>query len=102
MRYDTSNLTAKQINKLLLEKKIKKNYSGGDLSGYMSTIVEYKTYKVGDGLTQKGKANFLGVIVFAIAVGKIAGSMGSEAAVFVKFITVFNNIITRLVIFVMW
>ena len=57
---------------------------------------------LGDGLTQNPGTNFLGLIVFAIAVGKIAGSMGKEAEVFLKFVTIFNNIVTRLIVLVMW
>ena len=59
-------------------------------------------YKIGKGLEQTGSANFLGLIVFAIAVGKIAGSMGKEAEVFLKFITTFNAIVTKLIVLVMW
>ena len=67
-----------------------------DLSSY------FRTYKIGKGLTTKGSANFLGVIVFSIAIGKIAGSMGNDAATFVRFVTEFSEIITKLVIVVMW
>ena len=69
---------------------------------YKKISREYKVYKLGNGLTQTGKANYLGLIVFAIAVGKIAGSLGSEGKVFIEFVTTFNKIVTRLVITVMW
>ena len=62
----------------------------------------FRTYKIGKGLTTKGSANFLGVIVFSLAVGKVAGSMGNNAATFVRFVTEFNEIVTKLVIIVMW
>ncbi|XP_057313469.1 excitatory amino acid transporter-like [Hydractinia symbiolongicarpus] len=97
----TGNLTNIQIDILLLEKKIQKYEIDGKVS-YTKTVERYDTYKIGTGLTTKGKANFLGVIVFAIAVGIIAGQLGSEAEVFVKFLTTFNNIITKLIILVMW
>ena len=63
---------------------------------------ECEVYKIGDGLETKSKANFLGVIVFAIAVGIVAGRMREKAAVFVQFLSIFNDIITKLIIVVMW
>lgn len=63
---------------------------------------EYRTYKVGKGLETTGKANFLGLIVFAIAVGKIAAGLGSEATAFLNFVEAFNKIVTRLIVIVMW
>ena len=61
-----------------------------------------EVYKIGDGLESKSKANFLGVIVFAIAVGIVAGRMRDKAAVFVQFLSIFNDIITKLIIVAMW
>jgi len=69
---------------------------------YYKIEKKYEKYKIGKGLEQTSSANFLGLIVFAIAVGKIAGSMGKEAEVFLKFITTFNAIVTRLIILIMW
>ena len=66
------------------------------------SIHTHRTYKIGTGLTTKGSANFLGVIVFSIAVGKVAGGMGSNAATFVRFVTEFSEIVTKLVTVVMW
>ena len=63
---------------------------------------EYRTYKIGKNLETTGKANYLGLIVFAIAVGKIAAGLGSEAESFLNFIESFNKIITRLIVIVMW
>ena len=63
---------------------------------------ECEAYKIGDGLETKNKANFLGVIVFAIAVGIVAGRMREKAAVFVQFLSIFNDIITKLIIVAMW
>lgn len=63
---------------------------------------ECEAYKIGDGLETKSKANFLGVIVFAIAVGIVAGRMRKKAAVFVQFLSIFNDIITKLIIVAMW
>ena len=68
----------------------------------MNITVCSEVYKIGDGLESKSKANFLGVIVFAIAVGIVAGRMGEKAAVFVQFLSIFNEIITKLIIVAMW
>lgn len=63
---------------------------------------ECEVYKIGNGLETKSKANFLGVIVFAIAVGIVAARMREKAAVFVQFLSIFNDIITKLIIVAMW
>ncbi|XP_066920841.1 excitatory amino acid transporter-like [Clytia hemisphaerica] len=69
---------------------------------FYKKVKNYSKPKIGDGLEQTGNANFLGLIVFAMAVGKIAGSMGKEAEMFLAFITTFNAIVTRLIVLVMW
>ena len=46
------------------------------------------------------KPNFLGIIVFSIAVGLILGKMGSNAMV--EFTTTLNEVVMKLVILVMW
>ena len=68
----------------------------------MNITVCSEVYKIGNGLESKSKANFLGVIVFAVAVGIVAGRMKERAAVFVQFLSIFNDIITKLIIVAMW
>ena len=68
----------------------------------MNITVCSEVYKIGDGLESKSKAKFLGVIVFAVAVGIVAGRMKERAAVFVQFLSIFNDIITKLIIVAMW
>ena len=77
------------------------NTTSGKIVNY-TTIRDLNIYKIGDGLKHPGKANFLGLIIFAIFVGKIAGGMGKRAKPFVDFVTVFNEIITKMVIYIMW
>ena len=101
--FDVSNLTEEKINEMLKKNEIEVQINpGSSVKVYKKSIKEYKILKIGKGLVTTGKANFLGLIVFSIVVGKIAGSLGSEAVVFIQFISVFNKIVTRLVILVMW
>ncbi|XP_066918336.1 excitatory amino acid transporter-like [Clytia hemisphaerica] len=95
----TTNETAAILKKYTIHKTIDPNT--GDVINY-TTIYDINNYTIGEGLKHPGKANFLGLIIFAIVVGKIAGGMGNRAKPFVEFVTVFNEIITQIVIYVMW
>lgn len=102
---DVSNMSTEHIDSMVKKGELVRetNAQGSTLQIiYKKVINEYRVYKIGKGLIQTSTANFLGLIVFAIAVGKIAGSLGSEADVFIQFIAVFNKIVTRLVVIVMW
>ncbi|XP_057314300.1 excitatory amino acid transporter 2-like isoform X2 [Hydractinia symbiolongicarpus] len=99
---NTTGLTSLQIDIMLLENKLNKTINKTGDVVYTKSVEKFDTYKIGVGLQPKGNANFLGVIVFAIAVGIVAGRMGSEAEVFVKFLSIFNNIVTQLVMLAMW
>lgn len=94
-----TNETAAILKKYTIHKTIDPNT--GDVINY-TTIYDINNYTIGEGLKHPGKANFLGLIIFAIVVGKIAGGMGNRAKPFVEFVTVFNEIITQIVIYVMW
>ena len=67
-----------------------------------TTVKAYRTYKKSGKSLVKQKPNFLGIIVFSVAVGITVGSMGKSAATFVAFVTTLNEIIMKLVILVMW
>lgn len=98
-RYNTTGKTQNELDDLVKDKKVFIETIGSSVSYFYN---KYDVYKIGDGLETKGSANFLGVIVFAIAVGIVAGRMREKAAVFVQFLSVFNEIITKLIIVVMW
>ena len=95
----SANETADAVNKYTIYEKV--NVTTGELYNY-TVIPQYRHYKIGRGLSHPSKANYLGLIIFALAVGKIAGAMGERAKPFVDFIIVFNEIITKLVIYIMW
>jgi len=99
--FNFGGLTQNETIKIHAEYDIR-NYTENGTTYYYSTIRNEREYKIGNGLKHPAKANFLGLIVFAVAVGKIAGSMGDRAKPFVDFITAFNEIVTQLVIYVMW
>jgi len=100
---DFSKLDANQTAQILKKHKIMSmvNLSTGEIVNY-TTIENYREYKIGAGTIHPDKANFLGLIVFALAVGKIAGSMGEKSKTFVEFISTFNDIVTQLIVYVMW
>ncbi|XP_057313739.1 excitatory amino acid transporter-like [Hydractinia symbiolongicarpus] len=98
--YNSTGMKGAELTYMVMQKTIMQNMS--DPNSYYTTKEVYDTYKVGSGLTTKGKANFLGVIVFAVAVGIVAGKMQGKAKVFVEFLSIFNDIITQLIILVMW
>ena len=104
MTFDFSTLTANET-KAIHEKysSIKSTYdpTTGKQVNY-TTIVDERKYKIGDGRIHPSKANFLGLIIFSVFVGKIAGGMGERGRPFVEFITAFNEIITQLVLYIMW
>ncbi|UYV68772.1 SLC1A2 [Cordylochernes scorpioides] len=54
------------------------------------------------GLIYKDGTNVLGLIVFCIAFGIIAGQMGPEAEVIISFFAVLNEIVMKLVVIIMY
>jgi len=101
--FDLSHLSSNETKSLYQRYEITsfKDPKSGNIT-YYTTVKTSNEYKIGAGLYHPQKANFLGLIVFAVCVGKIAGAMGDKAKPFVDFITVFNDIITQLVLYVMW
>ncbi len=78
-----------------------KNETTGETWNY-TTVKKYRTYKKPGSTKSTFKANFLGLIVFSIAIGIVVGGLGSEAATFIQFITTLNEVVMKLVILVMW
>lgn len=101
--FDFTTMTANQTMEILHKYDIHQtlNESSGQIINY-TTLRKTRSYKIGTGLKHPGKANFLGLIIFAIIVGKIAGGMGDRAKPFVEFVSVFNDIITQMVVYIMW
>ena len=101
--FDFTKMTANQTMEILQKYDIHQtlNKSSGQIVNY-TTIRETRSYKIGKGLKQSSNSNFLGLIIFAIIVGKIAGGMGDRAKPFVDFVSVFNDIITQMVVYIMW
>ena len=62
----------------------------------------YKSVKKTGPLIYTSGSNILGLIVFSLAVGLVAGKQGSKAQVFIDFVTVLNDIVMKLVGYVMW
>ena len=100
---DFTKLTPNETIEILKKHKIKSrvNKTTNRIENY-TTIEEHREYKIGGKTIHPQKANFLGLIVFALAVGKIAGGMGDKSKTFVEFISTFNDIITQLIVYVMW
>ena len=71
----------------------------GNISYMINSI---RSYKIGKGLASSPSTNYLGLIVFAMFVGKIANTVGKDARAFVDFVSAFNAIIARMVSVVMW
>ena len=62
----------------------------------------YKSVKKTGSLIYSSGSNILGLVVFSLAVGLVAGKMGQKADVFIKFVTILNDIVMILVGYVMW
>jgi len=62
----------------------------------------WETVKLSAATKTKPGTNILGMVVFSIAIGMILGRMGEKAAVFVKWISVLNDVVMELVSLVMW
>lgn len=68
----------------------------------MSEAVNETVYVTKRVLQFKNGTNVLGLIVFCIAFGIIAGQMGPDAELMVRFFTTLNEIIMKIVVLVMW
>ena len=101
----TVNLSALNANETIALKKQHKlmtvivNATTG-LNRTYYTI--YKTIKMSGETSYGSGANILGLVVFSIAVGLVAGRMGTKAKAFVDFINVLNDVVMVLVVVVMW
>ena len=65
-------------------------------------VEKYRSYKIASGTKETTKANYLGLIVFSIAVGIVLGKMGEKAKTFIDFIDILNQVVMTLVHLVMW
>lgn len=100
LEYNITGKTQRHVDQLVDDKLIFLTINPDNSKLYYTK--KFTTYKIGTGLTTKGSANYLGIIVFAIVVGIAAGSMGERNRPFVDFLLVLNEIITKLIIAVMW
>lgn len=62
----------------------------------------YKSVKKSGSVTYSSGSNILGLVVFSLAVGLVAGKMGKRAQVFIDFVSILNDIVMTLVGYVMW
>ena len=62
----------------------------------------YKTIKKSGSVTYSSGTNVLGLVLFSLAIGMVAGKMGRKAQVFVDFVSILNDIVMVLVGIVMW
>ncbi|XP_012555419.1 excitatory amino acid transporter isoform X1 [Hydra vulgaris] len=100
--FTKGNLTNDEINELIQRREIYLVSSGNKSETYMKNETIYRNYKIGKGLGAKGPTNFLGLIIFSIAVGTVACKLGEKAKPFVDIIVAFNDIVTELLKVVMW
>ena len=96
------NLTKKELSELILKKEIYEVILDNKNITYIKNETVYRKYKIGRGFVSKGPANFLGLIVFSVAIGAVSSKMGKKVKPFVEFIAALNNIVTELVMLVMW
>ena len=96
-------ITGNETASFLAGKVIKsvKNETSGVVWNY-TTITKVRKYKIAGGTVTTFKPNFLGLIVFSIAVGIVLGQMGENASTFIEFAATLNEVIMKLVILVMW
>ena len=62
----------------------------------------YKNAKKTGSVTYSSGSNILGLVLFSLAVGLVAGKMGKKAQVFIDFVSILNDIVMTLVGYVMW
>ncbi|KAL1131354.1 hypothetical protein AAG570_010972, partial [Ranatra chinensis] len=67
-----------------------------------STVADTSDFVMKQELVYKDGTNVMGMIVFCLAFGLIAGQMGSKGKVIVDFFVALNDIIMQLVSIVMW
>lgn len=76
--------------------------SGDQNETDISSLINETQYTVKRVLRYKDGTNVLGLIIFCIAFGIYAGSMGPESRIMVHFFVVLNDIIMRIVVLAMW
>eukprot|EP00112_Aurelia_sp_Birch-Aquarium-sp1_P016534 Seg3760.1 transcript_id=Seg3760.1/GoldUCD/mRNA.D3Y31 product="Excitatory amino acid transporter 2" protein_id=Seg3760.1/GoldUCD/D3Y31 len=103
MREYNHTITGNETASFLAGKVIKsaKNETSGVVWNY-TTIQDVRKYKIAGDTVTTFKPNFLGLIVFSIAVGIVLGQMGESASTFIEFAATLNEVIMKLVILVMW
>uniref|UniRef100_A0A069DMR3 Amino acid transporter n=1 Tax=Clytia hemisphaerica TaxID=252671 RepID=A0A069DMR3_9CNID len=77
----------------------------GTIEAYNSThnvSITKKTVLISGKTTYRSGTNVLGVVVFSIAIGLLLGKMGTQAHSFIQWIKIFNELIMKLVQYVMW
>ena len=62
----------------------------------------YKSVKKTGPVVYSSGSNILGLVVFSLAIGLVAGKLGPSAKVFIDFVTILNDIVMILVGYVMW
>ena len=90
------NVTVTNVTKATMEGR-KVLYNNG--TPFYNT---YTTIKRSGSVKYSSGTNVLGLIMFSLALGVVAGNMGSKARVFIKFISILNDIVMILVGVVMW
>ena len=93
---EMSNVTVTNVTKAIMDGK-KVLYNNG--KPFYNT---YKVIKRSGPVKYSSGTNVLGLIVFSLALGVVAGNMGPKARVFTKFISILNDIVMTLVGVVMW
>lgn len=84
------NLSGKVINVL------------GNLTNNQSYYNTFKTIKKSGSVAYSSGTNILGLVLFSLCVGLVAGKLGPKAKTFVDFVSILNDIIMVLVGYVMW
>lgn len=82
---DTQNLQTKVVN-------------GTNITYYVSS----RLINVAGSKSYGGSTNILGLVVFSLAVGLILGKMGEKGALFVRWVSILNDVVMELVTWVMW
>ena len=106
---EQAQTTAKEIkietSRFVFETSSNDTYDVGQVMMYNRThniSITSKTVLVANKTAYRSGTNILGIVVFSIAIGLLLGKMGKEAQHFTKWIIILNELIMKLVQFVMW
>ena len=97
-----TSLSADELNQLrnnhtLLTRMI--NKTTGENETYYTIS---KTVSISGPLENAGGSNTIGLVVISLAIGAVAGYLGSKAKVFLEIMNIFNSVIMQLIAAVMW